>query len=126
MDKIEEVRKLLRTKDIVDINLKIKEIKKKYKEDLKDFDYINNPKILLDAKKKFIRYVGFDNKINYGGFLLKVEKLDNKFYIYLINKNKKIWNIDFNRYYVFMVDVLSENDKMRKEFEKYLLENEKI
>lgn len=125
MDKIEEIRKILQTKEDIDITLKIKEIKKKYKEELKNFEYVNNPKILLNAKKKFIRYVGFDNKINYGGFLFKIEKVGSNFYIYLINKNRKIWNIDFNRYYIFMTDILSENEKMRKTFEKYLLENKK-
>jgi len=123
MDKLDEVRKLLRTKD-VDLKSKVKEIKKKYKEDLQDFVYVEKAKTLVDAKKKFIRYVGFDNKINYGGFLLKVEKLTNNFYIYLINKDKKVWNIDFSRNYVFMVDILNNDEKMRKEFEAYLLTQE--
>jgi hypothetical protein len=125
MDKIDEVRKLLRIKD-VDLKSKVKEIKKKYKEDLQDFVYVEKAKTLIDAKKKFIRYVGFDNKINYGGFLLKVEKLNNNFYIYLINKDKKVWNIDFSRNYVFMVDILNNDEKMRKQFEAYLLTQEKI
>jgi hypothetical protein len=123
MDKLDEVRKLLRTKD-VDLKSKVKEIKKKYKEDLQDFVYVEKAKTLVDAKKKFIRYVGFDNKINYGGFLLKVEKLNDNFYIYLINKDKKVWNIDFSRNYVFMVDILNNDEKMRKEFEAYLLTQE--
>jgi hypothetical protein len=103
-----------------DINLKIKELRTKYKEELTNFEYIYDASTLINAKKKFIRYVGFDNKINYGGFLVKVEKIGNNFYIYLINKYKRIWNVDFNRNYVFAVDLLSHNDKMRKEFEKYL------
>ena len=125
MDKIKEVNKILNTKEEINITSKIISIKKKYKEELNNFEYVSNPKILLNAKKKYIRYVGFNNKINYGGFLFKVEKINNKFYIYLINKYKKVWNIDFDSYYIFVTNILNENEKIRKEFERYLLDNEK-
>jgi len=125
MDKIKEINTILNTKEEIDLTSKIISIKKKYKEELNNFEYVSNPKTLLNVKKKYIRYVGFNNKINYGGFLFKVEKINNNFYIYLINKYRKVWNIDFNNYYVFVTNILNENEKIRKEFEKYLLENEK-
>jgi hypothetical protein len=121
---IKEVRKILGTKVEIFIDSKLKEIKKKYKEDLKDFKYVSDNNIFFNIKNKYIRYVGFNNKINYGGFFLKAEKKNNSIYIYLINKDRKVWSIDVNKNYVYINDIITHNERMRKEFEKYLLENE--
>jgi hypothetical protein len=121
---IKEVRKILGTKEEISIDSKLKEIKKKYKEDLKDFKYVSDNNIFFNIKNKYIRYVGFNNKINYGGFFLKAEKKNNSIYIYLINKDRKVWSIDVNKNYVYINDIITHNERMRKEFEKYLLENE--
>lgn len=122
--KIREVRKILETKEEIFVDIKLKEIKKKYKEDLNDFKYVSDNNIFLNIKNKYIRYVGFNNKINYGGFFVKAENKNNTIFIYLINKDKKIWSIDVNKNYIFINDIITENDKMRKEFEKFLLENQ--
>jgi hypothetical protein len=122
--KIREVRNILDSKEEIFIDVKLKEIKKKYKDDLKEFKYVSDNNIFLNIKNKYIRYVGFNNKINYGGFFLKAENKNNTIFIYLINKDRKIWSIDVNKNYVFINDIITENDKMRKEFEKFLLENQ--
>ena len=118
-----EIQKILKP-EIIDLNSKIKELKKLYKDELKGFKYVDDPNIFLQIKNKYIRYIGFNNKINYGGFFLKAVYKGNTVYIYLINKDKKVWYIDFNRNYVFINDIINENVKMRKAFELYLLENE--
>ena len=71
--KIREVRNILDSKEEIFIDVKLKEIKKKYKDDLKEFKYVSDNNIFLNIKNKYIRYVGFNNKINYGGFFLKAE-----------------------------------------------------
>jgi hypothetical protein len=124
--KLAEVKAIMHTKDEVNIDKIISIIKKKYKEELKDFEYVDKPKKLLNIKKKYIRYVDYNYKIYYGGFLFKTEKIGNKIYLYLVNKDKKIWFIDCNRYYIFINDVISTQDEhLRNEFIKYLLEQEK-
>lgn len=121
---INEVKQILKYNIEINNDSKIKKFKKIYMKELEDFEYIDNPSYFQDNKKKYIRYIGFNNKINYGGFFLKAVYKGNTVYIYLINKDKKVWYIDFNRNYVFINDIINENVKMRKAFELYLLENE--
>jgi hypothetical protein len=123
MDKLDEVKKILNTIKKVDIEAKIKNFKKIYKTELKGFKYVSDPNIFLNLKKKYIRYVEFNDKINYGGFFYKAEKINNTIIIYLINKDKKIWSIDFNKNYIFINDIVTENDKIRHMFENFLKDN---
>jgi len=122
--KIREVKKILETNEEIFIDIKLKELKKKYKEELKEFKYVYDNNIFFNIKNKYIRYIGFNNKINYGGFFVKAEKRNNSIYIYLINKDRQIWFIDVNKNYIFINDIITENNKMRKEFERFLLENQ--
>jgi len=124
-DKFKEVKKILNLKVKIDLDSKIKELKKIYKPYLKGFKYVVDSNTFLEIKNKYIRYVGFDNKINYGGFLLKAEKKGNIIYIYLINKDKKVWFINTNNFYIFINNILTKNEKTREQFEQFLLENEK-
>lgn len=120
-DKLDEIKKILSKKVIVNTSDTINDILKKYKNDLIDFKYIENPKYFLEKKKnKYIRYVGFNGKINYGGFLIKTEKKNNTVYLYLINKHKQVWYLDFNKNYIFVSNILTKNEIIRKEFEMYL------
>jgi len=124
-DKFKEVKKILNLKVKIDLDSKIKELKKIYKPYLKGFKYVVDSNTFLEIKNKYIRYVGFDNKINYGGFLLKAECVGNIIYIYLINKDKKVWFINTNNFYIFINNILTKNEKTREQFEQFLLENEK-
>jgi hypothetical protein len=119
-NKLEEIKKLLNKKVNIDVESKISYLKKKFKEALKDFTYISDYKFFLKNKKFYVRYVGFNDIINYGGFFLKAEKKNNNVIIFLINKDKKVWQVDFNRNYVFINNILSNDEKMRKTFEEYL------
>lgn len=123
MDKLKEVKKILNSIEKVDLDLKIKELKKKFKVELKGFKYVADSNLFLTIKKKYIRYIGFNNKINYGGFFYKAEEKNNTIMIYLINSDKRVWSIDANKNYIFINDIITENDKIRQMFENYLHEN---
>lgn len=124
-EKRNEVHKILNTDTNINLDSKIRELKHTYKSELKGFKYVTDPDVFLNIKRKYVRYVGFNNQVYYGGFLVKTEKKNNTIFIYLINTNKKIWSIDFNNYYIFINDIIStKNEKIRKAFELYLLENE--
>lgn len=118
---LNDVYKILNEIVYIDIHTKIKEIKNTYLNELKGFKYVDE-KQLLNLKKKYIRYVGFDNKINYGGFLIKSENKNNYSILYIMNQHKQVWTIKSNQYYIFVKDILNNNEKMRKEFEQYLIE----
>jgi hypothetical protein len=123
--KREEVNNILNMEVTIKIDIKIKELKHTYKTELKGFKYVTDPTIFLSIKKIYVRYVGFNNQLYYGGFFVKAEQKNNTVFLYLINTNKQIWTIDFNNYYIFINDIIStKNEKIRKAFELYLLENE--
>ena len=117
--------KLLEIQQILIVNNKdrINSYFEKYKNDLNGFKYIDNKNYFDDKKNLYIRYVGFNNKLYYGGFFVKVEHKNNSTLIYLINTKKKIWTIDFNKYFVFINKVISEDDKIRKAFIDFLEKN---
>jgi hypothetical protein len=124
MDKLSEVQQILNTVEIIDLDAKVKYLKKIYKSELKEFRYVLDPNIFLKVKKIYIKYIGFDDKIYYGGIFYKADKKNNNIVIFLINKNKKVWSIDFNKYYIFISDIVSSvNEKTRKIFELYLKKN---
>ena len=118
MNKLEEVKKILNKKVNINIQEKIKYLKEKYEEELKEFTYIENEKYFLKNKNFYVRYVGFNNKLYYGGFFYKYDKNTSK--IFLVNTYRKIWSIDFNKNYVFINKILSRNEQIRKSFEEYL------
>jgi hypothetical protein len=121
--KLIEVQQILKYKDEINNNNKINELMKKYKNELENFKYIDNENYFKNKKKIYVRYVSFDNKINYGGFFVKSEKKNNTTYIYLINTKKKIWYIDFNKNYIFINKIITEDDKIRKSFIEFLEKN---
>jgi hypothetical protein len=122
--KLMEVQKILGTKTNIDLDSKIKELKHIYKKDLKGFKYVVDPQLFFEMKNKYVKYVGFNNKLYFGGFLFKAEKINDSIYIYMINKDKKVWSIDFNKNYVFVNDKITEDDKIRDIFEQYLKDNQ--
>lgn len=120
MDKLTEVKQILNSIKKIDIDSKIRELKKIFKTELKGFKYVSDSNIFLNIKNKYIRYVGFNNKINYGGFFFKAEKKNNIIIIYLINSDKKVWSVDTNKNYIFVNDIITENDKIRQMFEEFI------
>jgi hypothetical protein len=122
--KLMEVQKILGTKTNIDTDSKIKELKHTYKKDLKGFKYVVDPQLFFGMKNKYIKYVGFNNQLYYGGFFLKAENKCDSIFIYMINKDKKVWSIDFNKNYIFVNDKITEDDKIRDIFEQYLKDNQ--
>ncbi len=108
-DKLQEVKNILNSDIKINLDDIIKNIKKEYKTELKGFKYVFYGESLINLKNKYIKYVNFSNKLYYGGFLYKTEKKNNKYYIYLINKYKQIWVIDFDNYYIFINDIVKNN-----------------
>ena len=121
--KLIEVQQILKYNEEVNNKQKIKDLFEKYKKELEDFTYVEDEKFFVNNKKMYVRYVGFNNKINYGGFYYKTEKLNKNIYIYLINTRRKVWHIDFNKNYVFANKLISEDDKIRKAFMEFLEKN---
>jgi hypothetical protein len=115
-----EVKQILKYKEEVNNTERIKKYYEKYKKELDGFKYIENENYFNNKNKFYVRYIGFNNKLYYGGFFVKAEKKNNTIYIYLINTKKKIWNIDFNKNFVFVNKIISEDDKIRKSFIEFL------
>jgi hypothetical protein len=116
-----EILKLLETNNNFNINNKIDKLKKQFSSELEGFTYIDNKKHISSFKNKYIRYISFNNKLNYGGFFLKTENINGKFFIYLINKNKIPWKIDFDRYYIFYTEhVRTTNESKRNIFDIFI------
>ena len=121
--KLLEVQQILKYNEEVNNKEKIKGYYEKYKKELTGFKYIENEKYFDNKKRFYVRYISFNNKLYYGGFFVKAEKKNKTLYIYLINTKKKIWNIDFNRNFVFINKIISEDDKIRKTFIEFLEKN---
>jgi hypothetical protein len=116
-----EIIQILNTPNDFNIDVIIKNIKQKFNSELKNFKYIDNKKKISLFKNKYIKYVSYDNKLNYGGFFYKTENINGQFFIYLINKNKIPWKINYNQYYIFYNDYIrTNNDSKRTIFDIFI------
>jgi hypothetical protein len=118
-NKLKEVDDILNTPNNISIENTIAELYDNFNE-LENFTYIENEEQILTLKKCVIRYVTFSKKLYYGGFFIKFEKNNNDMFIYLINKERKVWKINFNNYYVFFANKHNKNDNMRQLFENII------
>jgi len=119
--KLLEIQEILYSNNKFNIDNKILQLKNKYKDELDGFKYIYNKNIFKSFKNKYIRYISFDDKINYGGFFYKIENINGKLFIYLINKNKVPWKIDFDRNYIFYNEYIrSINESKRNIFDIFI------
>ena len=113
-NKLIEVQNILNNCILIDNYNKIKEFKQIYKIELKNFIYIDDKNIIINFKNKYIKYIGFNNILNNGGIFYKTEYINNILYIYLINKNKKIWKINFDQNYIFYIDKINSNNDLKR------------
>jgi hypothetical protein len=116
LDEINEIYKIN-----INTTKYLKKIKEKYKNELKNFEYADNINDIIQNKNIFIRYINVKGKLYYGGIYYKTINKNNKFYILLINKFKKIWEIAFDDHFIFYTKILNDNDNKR-EFFKNILE----
>lgn len=121
--KLLEVQQILKYKEEINNKELIENYYEKYKKELEDFKYIKNENYFNTHKRLYIRYISFNNKLYYGGFFVKIENKNKTTYIYLINTQKKIWYIDFNKHYIFVNKIISEDEKIRKTFTEFLEKN---
>ena len=117
------VQQILKYNENINIKEKIKNFYQMYKNELDNFKYIEDETFFHKKKTIYVRYIGFNNKINYGGFFYKFEKKNNTTYVYLVNTKKQIWYFDFNKNFVFVNKVITEDDKIRKAFTEFLDKN---
>ena len=69
----------------------------------------------------YVRYVNFKNELKWGGILVKkTVKKSGIHMMALINTNRNIFNISFERNYIFYKKHVSPNDKTRELFISYL------
>lgn len=115
LDEINEIYK-------ININTEkyLKKIKKKYENELKNFIYAENINDIIQHKNIFIKYISVKGKYYNGGIYYKVIKKNNKFYILLINKYKKVWEILFDDNFIFYSKLLNNNDIKREMFKELL------
>ena len=118
MNKIDEIIMINKLK--INTNDYLNKLKEKYKKDLIDFNYAKSVNEIIQNKKIFIRYISVKGKLEYGGFYYKVIEENNKFYILLINKYKKVWKISFDDNFIFYKNILDENDNKREVFKDLL------
>lgn len=119
MNKINEIIDILNSP--VDIKTQLYILKKKYKDQLTDFIYCDDINQIYEIKNIYIRYIGINGIIGWGGFLFKIDKNNKNSIIYLINKNKKVWKIYFNTNYIFYkIIIKSKNENMKTMFLDFL------
>jgi hypothetical protein len=93
------------------INTNIIELMNKYSNELTDYKYIDNLiEFSLLKLKGSIRYINiYDNKLRYGGLLIKIYKNNNNKWISIIKTNNKKYYINFNNNYIFYKESKEEN-----------------
>ena len=110
--------------DIESNYLTISKLKNKFKNFLEEYELVTD---INDLKcGGYVRYITLNENLKFGGILLKISKnedlMENK--LLLKNMNNKIWNINFNNYYIFYKKHKTKNDKFRNIFIKVALLDE--
>jgi hypothetical protein len=75
MNKLKEVQKILHNPIVFNVYKKVEELKKKYNSELEDFKYLDNINEIEILKNKYIKYVGINDLLYYGGIYYKSENI---------------------------------------------------
>jgi hypothetical protein len=118
MSKLDEVNIIMNLE--INTNKYLAKLVKKYKHELNGFQYVSTINDIIQLKKVFIRYISIKGLLGYGGFLNKVIEKNNKYYILLVNHNRKIWEISFNDNFIFYKNIENNNDQKRSFFSDLL------
>lgn len=87
------------------INYNLQNILNIYKEELKDYKYIDNVKDFSELNLKgSLRYVNiYDHKLRFGGMLIKIYNNNNNWYA-VIKQYKKHYYVNYKNNYIFYLD----------------------
>jgi len=87
------------------INYNLQNIQEIYKEELKDYKYIENEQEFSELKLKgSLRYINIhDLKLRYGGLLIKIYYKNNNWYGVIKQQNKHYY-INYKNNYIFYLD----------------------
>ena len=99
--------------------ISINNLYEKYKEQLKDYFYINDE---IDNLKLggYVRYVNLNEELRFGGILIAIIDKSDLFKMKLVLKNttNNIWKISYINNYIFYKNHKTKNDKFRNLFLK--------
>lgn len=87
------------------INYNLQNILNIYKEELKDYKYIDNVKDFSELNLKgSLRYVNiYDHKLRFGGMLIKIYNKNNNWYAVIKQYNKHYY-VNYKNNYIFYLD----------------------
>jgi len=99
--------------------MSINNLYEKYKEQLKDYFYINDEIENLKLGG-YVRYINLSEELRFGGILIAINEKDNLFKMRLVLKNttNNIWEISYINNYIFYKKHKTKNDKFRNLFLK--------
>lgn len=88
------------------INYNLKNILEIYKEELKNYKYIDNIiSFSLLKMKGSIRYINiYDKELRFGGLLIKIYNKNNNWYAIIKNGNNKKYHINYKNNYIFYLE----------------------
>ena len=104
-------------------NINIQEIRNIYDKELSNYEFIEDIEYFISNCKNggYIRYVDMNNKLKWGGILLKIKEdnkknIKNNIILVLKNKNNKIYEINWRTNYIFYKKHKTSNDNLRDLF----------
>lgn len=106
------------------INLKVKDFKSKYSNELEDYNYIKNIEEYNKIQKGgYVRYFNLNDELKWGGILIKKIKNNNMDLMVLCNSGCNRFVVSFQKNIIFYKKHQTASDKTRKLFmsalEKY-------
>lgn len=106
------------------VNLKVKEFKSKYSNELEDYNYIKNIEEYNKIQKGgYVRYFNLNDELKWGGILIKKIKNNNMDLMVLCNSGCNRFVVSFQKNIIFYKKHQTASDKTRKLFmsalEKY-------
>ena len=105
-------------------NLKVTELKNKYKNELEDYNFVKDKHAFEKIKKGgYVRYFNLNEELKWGGILIKKVKNNDMDLMVLCNSGCNRFVVSFQKNYIFYKNHQTASDKTRKLFmsalEKY-------
>jgi hypothetical protein len=98
-------------------NLKVDELKKKYKNELEDYNFVKDKKAFDKIKKGgYVRYFNLNEELKWGGILIKKVKNNDMDLMVLCNSGCNRFIVSFQKNYIFYKPHQTASDKTKKLF----------